>query len=146
MRIGILREIFGMSIDSIKMHKLRSFLTVLGIVIGVMTVIGMVSIIQGLNKSFIRELESAGSDLIIVQKYEAVQMGQLSEEERRRKDLTYEDGKAVERDAPLVKAVTTVFNTSVFEDIPVKYQNIRSENTMIIGVDDKYPIVYNIYL
>ena len=64
-----------MAFDSLKSHKLRSFLTLLGIMIGVMTVIGMVSIIQGLNKSFIRELESAGSDLIMVQKYDPVLMG-----------------------------------------------------------------------
>lgn len=47
MRLGILREIVQMAFDSIKSHKLRSFLTLLGIMIGVMTVIGMVSIIQG---------------------------------------------------------------------------------------------------
>ncbi|MCK4336428.1 MAG: ABC transporter permease, partial [Candidatus Aminicenantes bacterium] len=64
MRYGILKEIFHMSLDSIKSHKLRSFLTLLGIMIGVMTVIGMASIIQGLNKSFLSELESVGSDII----------------------------------------------------------------------------------
>ncbi|MCU0244792.1 MAG: hypothetical protein MUE80_08765 [Acidobacteria bacterium] len=39
MRLQIVREIFRMAIDSLRSHKLRSFLTVLGIVIGVMTVI-----------------------------------------------------------------------------------------------------------
>ena len=58
MRFGILKEITQMAVDSLKMHKLRSFLTLLGIMIGVMTVIGMVSIIQGLNRSFLAELES----------------------------------------------------------------------------------------
>ena len=50
-RRGIFREILRMAFDSLRSHKLRSFLTLLGIVIGVMTVIGMVSIIQGLNAS-----------------------------------------------------------------------------------------------
>jgi ABC-type antimicrobial peptide transport system permease subunit len=58
-RTGIMGEIVEMAMDSLKTHKLRSFLTLLGIMIGVMTVIGMVSIIEGLNKSFVRELESA---------------------------------------------------------------------------------------
>ena len=66
MRFGILREIMSMTFDSLSTNKLRSFLTLLGIVIGVMTVIGMVSIIQGLNRSFLSELESIGSDIIIV--------------------------------------------------------------------------------
>ncbi len=99
-RLGIFREVFRMALDSIRAHKLRSFLTVLGIVIGVMTVIGMVSVIQGLNKSFRAELESAGSDLIMIQKYEPVQMGERTEEERARKDLTLDDAKAIETGMP----------------------------------------------
>ena len=145
LRSGIFSEILAMAFDSIKTHKLRSFLTLLGIMIGVMTVIGMVSIISGLNASFVKELESAGSDLIIVQKYDAVMMGRMSEEQRMRKDLTYEDAKAIEREAKLVRAVTTLLNSSIFEEIPVNYQNIKSDNTMIIGMTDKFPAVYNIY-
>ncbi|MGZ5497139.1 MAG: ABC transporter permease, partial [Candidatus Aminicenantales bacterium] len=91
MRLQIFREVFRMALDSLRSHKLRSFLTILGIVIGVMTVIGMVSIIQGLNKSFLSELQSAGSDIIIITKNEAVQMGRMTDEERTRKDLTFED-------------------------------------------------------
>ena len=64
-RHGIFREILAMAFDSLRSHKLRSFLTLLGIMIGVMTVIGMVSVIQGLNASFLKELQAAGSDLII---------------------------------------------------------------------------------
>jgi putative ABC transport system permease protein len=145
-RHGIFREIFAMAFDSLRTHKLRSFLTLLGIMIGVMTVIGMVSIIEGLNKSFIKELESAGSDLIIVYKNNPVQMGQLTEAERQRKDLTYEDAKAIEQGAPLIKAVTANLHTNVFAEIPVKYQNIKSENTLILGVNDKFTTVYNLYL
>ena len=78
MRVGILKEIFQMSFDSIKSHKLRSFLTLLGIMIGVMTVIAMVSIIQGINRTFLGELESVGSDLIYVNKHEPIQMGRRS--------------------------------------------------------------------
>jgi len=69
-------EIFSMSLDSIKTHKMRSFLTALGIVIGVMTVIGMVSVIEGLNASIAGEIERIGSNLIIIQKYEPVVVGE----------------------------------------------------------------------
>ncbi|MCJ7563344.1 MAG: ABC transporter permease [Candidatus Aminicenantes bacterium] len=146
MRHGILKEIFAMAFDSLKTHKLRSFLTLLGIMIGVMTVIGMVSIIQGLNKSFLSELEAAGSDLIIIQKYEAVQMGEMSEEMRKRKDLTWEDAKAIEQGAPLVHAVAANINSNIFDEIPVKYRNISSDNTLILGSNEKFPVVYNIYV
>lgn len=145
MRTGIFGEILEMAVDSLRSNKLRSFLTLLGIMIGVMTVIGMVSIIQGLNRAFLRELEAAGSDLIIVQKYDPVQMGRRTEEERKRKDLTYEDALAVEKECSLVKAVSVSLSLNPLQETQVKYQNIASENTLIIGMDEKFPLVYSIY-
>ena len=145
-RLQIFREVFRMAIDSLRSHKLRSFLTMLGIVIGVMTVIGMVSIIQGLNKSFLSELQSAGSDVIIVTKNEAVQMGRRSEEERTRKDLTFEDAKAIDAGAPLVKGVAVDISVSVFDQVEVKYQSAKSDTAMVIGMNEKWPVVMSLYL
>jgi putative ABC transport system permease protein len=145
-RHGIFREILAMAFDSLKSHKLRSFLTLLGVMIGVMTVIGMVSVIQGLNASFMKELQAAGSDLIIIHKYNPVQMHQLTEEERHREDLTYEDALAIERECPLVKAVSANMNVPVFDDVKVKFQNATAEGAFVIGINDKFQIVYNIYL
>ncbi len=146
MRLHILGEVFRMAIDSLRAHKLRSFLTILGIVIGVMTVIGMVSIIQGLNKSFLSELQAAGSDMIIIRKNEGIQMGRQSEEERTRKDLTFDDVKAIETGAPLVKAVAVSVYVSVFDPVEVKYQNAKSDNAMVIGMNEKWPVVMSLYL
>lgn len=146
MRLGIFKEIFQMALDSLKTHKLRSFLTLLGIMIGVTTVIGMVSIIQGLNRAFLMELQAAGSDFIAIQKYDPVRTGHMSDEERKRKDLTYEDALAVKRECSLVKAVTAFLNVSVFQTITIKYQNIKSEDAFIYGMDEKFPAVYSIYL
>jgi putative ABC transport system permease protein len=84
--------------------------------------------------------------LIIIQKYEAVQMGEMSEEMRKRKDLTWEDAKAIEQGAPLVHAVAANINSNIFDEIPVKYRNISSDNTLILGSNEKFPVVYNIYL
>ncbi|MBU4202637.1 MAG: ABC transporter permease [Acidobacteria bacterium] len=147
MRMGIVNEIFRMSLDSIRSHKLRSFLTLLGIVIGVMTVISMVSIIQGLNKSFLAELESAGSDIIIVSKFQpGIQVGHLSEEDRQRKDLTFEDIEAIRKNCDLVKAVAVNLVADFFESIPIKYQNNKSSDSMIMGMNDQFPEVLSVYL
>ncbi|MBE0711479.1 MAG: ABC transporter permease, partial [Candidatus Aminicenantes bacterium] len=146
MRVQIFREVFRMAIDSLRAHKLRSFLTILGIVIGVMTVIGMVSIIQGLNKSFLSELQAAGSDMIVIRKTEGIQMGRQSEEERTRKDLTFDDVKAIETGAPLVKAVAVSVYVSVFDPVEVKYQSAKSDNAMVIGMNEKWPVVMALYL
>ena len=146
MRVQIFREVFRMAIDSLRAHKLRSFLTILGIVIGVMTVIGMVSIIQGLNKSFLSELQAAGSDMIVIRKTEGIQMGRQSEEERTRKDLTFDDVKAIETGAPLVKAVAVSVYVSVFDPVEVKYRSAKSDNAMVIGMNEKWPVVMSLYL
>lgn len=146
MRTQIFREVVRMAVDSLRAHKLRSFLTMLGIVIGVMTVIGMVSVIQGLNRSFMTELQAAGSDMIHIQKYEAVQMGRMSEEERTRKDLTLEDATAIERNAPLVKAVAVSVYVSFFTPVEIKYQSSKSDSAMVIGMNEKWPVVMSLYL
>jgi len=147
MRLGILREIVSMAFDSLRTHKLRSFLTLLGIMIGVMTVIGMVSIIQGLNRSFLSELESIGSDIIIVEKFEpGIQVGRLSEEERQRKDLTFEDAMAIQEECSYVKAVVASLVVDLFTDIPIKYQNRRSRDAFIVGMSEKQPEVLSVYL
>jgi putative ABC transport system permease protein len=145
-RFGIFREIFGMAVDSIRTHKLRSFLTVLGIVIGVMTVIGMVSVIQGLNKSFLTELEAAGSDLILIQKFDPVQVGERTEEERKRKDLTFDDADAIRKNCPLVKNVAVSLTASLVEPLEVKYRNASSDSSIVIGINEMWPVVYSIYL
>ena len=146
MRLQLFREIFVMALDSLRTHKLRSFLTILGIIIGVMTVIGMVSVIQGLNRSFMQQLESVGSDMIDIQKYAPVQIGRMSEEERTRKNLTFEDALAIEREVPLVKAVAVSAYVSPFSPVEVKYRNVKSDSAMVIGMNDKWPIVMSVYL
>ncbi|MBM3310722.1 MAG: FtsX-like permease family protein [Candidatus Aminicenantes bacterium] len=146
MKSGILGELFRMAADSLKAHKLRSFLTLLGIMIGVMTVIGMVSIIQGLNASFLRELQAAGSDLILIQKEDPVRMGRRTEEERTRKDFTFEDARAIEDECPLVKAVAVNLSPDFFRLPEVKYGSAKSDTAFILGINEKWPVVYNVYL
>lgn len=147
MRLGILKEIFNMAFDSLRSNKLRSFLTLLGIMIGVMTVIGMVSIIQGLNRSFLAELEAVGSDIIAVGKFEpGIRMGSLSEEERQRKDLTFEDAQALQEQCSLVKAVAVNLTIDVWQSIDIKYQNIKSQDSIIIGMNEQFPEVLSVYL
>ncbi len=147
MRAGIYQEIVRMSIDSIRSHKLRSILTLVGIMIGVMTVIAMVSIIQGLNKTFLSELESAGSDIIILSKFEpGIQIGNLSESERQRKNLTFEDVEAIRIECPAVKSVAVDLTVDIFESIPIKYRNTKTQDSIILGMNEQWPSVLSIYV
>jgi putative ABC transport system permease protein len=147
MKTGLLGEIVKMALDSLRSHKLRSFLTILGIVIGVMTVIGMVSIIQGLNRSFMSQLESVGSDLIIISKQEpGIQIGRESEEMRMRKNLTVDDAMALEQESSFVKAVAVDIMVNFWANVPIKYENVKSEESLILGMNEDFARVLTVYL
>ena len=96
-----------MAMASVRASKMRSFLTVLGVLIGVSSVIGMVSLITGLNNSMSRQIESLGSNLIYVAKHKpGIVIGHRSAEERNRKGITYEDAEAILEHCSLVTAVS----------------------------------------
>lgn len=88
-------ENFGMALATLRAHKLRSFLTVIGIVIGVITVMLISSIISGIDVGVTREIESLGTRSIYISRYSRA----TSVEERRaqlnRKPLTVQDAEAI---------------------------------------------------
>src|SRR6476661_9877645 len=89
-------ENFMMAIDTLRGNKLRSFLTVFGVVVGVITVMLIASIISGIDLSVRKEVESYGTNSIFISKYNpGIHIGRLSREERMRKDLTYDDAVAL---------------------------------------------------
>ncbi len=96
-----------MAWQAIRANKLRASLTVLGVLIGVASVIGMASIIQGLNNSMAAQIQSLGSNVIYVSKFEpGIYFGRRSEEERNRKGIDFEDAMAIRRLCPSVGAVS----------------------------------------
>ena len=104
--LGAIAEAFSQAVFSIRSNKLRAFLTILGIVIGVATVIGMVSIIQGLNRSMVGAMESMGPHLVQFQKEEPMHLHRPSREQRMRKPLLYEDAVAIRENSTAMKAVS----------------------------------------
>ena len=89
-------ENLKMAIDTLRANKLRSFLTVFGVVIGVITVMLIASIISGIDVSVKREVESFGTRSIYISKYNpGMHIGRMSREERMRKELTYDDAIAL---------------------------------------------------
>src|SRR6266704_641722 len=89
-------ENLRMGIATLRANKLRSFLTVFGVVIGVITVMLIASIISGIDVSVKKEVESFGTRSIFLSKYNpGIHIGRLSREERMRKQLTYEDSVAL---------------------------------------------------
>jgi putative ABC transport system permease protein len=129
-------------------HKLRSALTVLGIVIGVTTVIAMVSIIEGFNNNIIKNFQAFGATLVQFQKYDPqFGPGEREESQRQRKNLTYEDALAMRRLCPSMLAVSPERYTFAGEGptIDVIYEGKEATPDMLAGVTEAYPIANNHY-
>ncbi|MBN2346118.1 MAG: ABC transporter permease [Candidatus Aminicenantes bacterium] len=147
MKSGLVREIFLMALDSIRVNKLRSALTILGIIIGVLTIVGMVSVIGGINASFAQQLEAMGANVLFVSRYEpGIHLGRMPEELRRRRKLSFAEAAALESACPSVAAATP--QVSYFRFLPpvrAKYRANEVENPQVIGASHKYLQVYEEY-
>ena len=136
-----------MALDSIKMNKLRSSLTILGIVIGVLTIVSMVAVIEGINASFAQQLESMGANVLFISRHEpGIHFGRMSEEMRKRKKISFDDAVAIEKICPSVSATTP--QAQYFRFLPpvmAKYQANEIENPQVMGVNHKYLQIYEEY-
>jgi putative ABC transport system permease protein len=138
-----LGENFRFAFLAVRAHKLRAILTVLGIVVGVSTVIAMVSIVTGFKNNMIRSFQSFGATLVQFQKYEQ-RFGPHGppEAELRRKDLVLEDALALKASIPEMRAVSPeryLWDT----DIHVKYRDAETTTPVVAGVGPDYPIANN---
>ncbi len=100
-----LRENLLLALDTLRGHKFRSFLTVLGVLIGTTTVIAVASIIAGLDAQLADAIKDFGARSIYIYKFEPGLRFRLTREERMRKPLEYEDGMAVRDLCPSVENV-----------------------------------------
>jgi putative ABC transport system permease protein len=136
MRKSEFGEIVQMATDTIRSNKLRSGLTVLGIVIGVAVVIGVSSIGRGLDDNVRDLVASIGSNIVFVFHLEPFTFGELTEEMRTRKELTFEDAEAI-KDLPHVKAVSAgirLFRPELgVGSYAVKYRDRKARNTILEG-------------
>src|SRR3954467_10093131 len=102
---GMLRETLKMAIDSVRGHKFRSFLTVLGIVIGVMTAISIASLLTGLRQNIVAMIEEYGTNNIYAFHLSTGPRTGEDRSERARKPLTVLDADAIKAQAPAVEEV-----------------------------------------
>ncbi|HWR36235.1 MAG TPA: ABC transporter permease [Clostridia bacterium] len=107
-RIFHLGENTKMALATLREHKARSVLTVLGVVIAVVVLILVFSIMYGVDKDMRAFLEDFGTDTLFIFKFDpGIRVGRLSQEERQRKPLTIEDAEAIKDECTSVRAVTT---------------------------------------
>jgi putative ABC transport system permease protein len=134
-------ENFKMGMQTLRGNKLRSFLTVIGVMIGVITVMLIASIISGIDEQVKKEIESFGTRSIFLSKYQpGIQIGRRSREERMRKELTYDDAIAIAQLSEVEVAVPFLDITNNFfgQKIKVSTKGKTSEAVRLEGTLPDY--------
>jgi len=135
MTLGSLNAGIRLALATTREHKMRSFLTVLGVIIGTGAVIGVGSIIAGLDGAISNLIRSFGPNTIIVTKTTA--MGHSTREERRRKPLALEDARAIQQRCPSVQYVSPyLFPPNGIHS--AKYKGADLYNIGIAGTEEGY--------
>jgi putative ABC transport system permease protein len=127
------REPLSAAVRALKANKMRSALTTLGIIIGVAAVIVVVSLVQGLKTSVLKQVERAGSQTLFVRPVFPMDMPFAEYTKIKNKDMTLEDMRTLARSVPQITQVTPLF----FNGTEVKADG-RSANVNLIMTDESY--------
>ena len=137
-----------MAFDSLRQHKARSLLTILGVVIGIMAIVAVASIMVGLDQDIRGFLDQYGTETLFVFRWDFGFRGTLTAEERNRKALTYEDSMAIRDECPDVKDVTVEVFPRLepgrpFTAVPARYKGNEVFGIQYSGSIPSYEWVYN---
>jgi putative ABC transport system permease protein len=136
---GAAVELFRIALRAILGNKMRSFLTVLGIIIGVLAVVSVVSIMQGVFQAMFAEFNAFGADTMFIRpNYE---MFKSHMEGVKRLKMTYEDALAIKEGAPQVKDVAPF----IMRTDTISYRG-RRDATQIMGTTEPYAPINNLGL
>jgi len=127
-----------LALQTIRSHKLRAFLTVLGVIIGTGTIIGVGAILTGFDSSITSILRSFGPNSIIVFKFNVgVRTHRLSAEERTRKDLTFQNAVHIKERCPSVAEVSPML-FGPEEILNAHYKGNDMYDVNLFGVEEAY--------
>lgn len=104
-RRGLIYENVVIALDIVRAHKLRSGLIILGVAIGVASLMGVASILLGLKEKITKDISASQETVIGVAKFDFL-VGGIDEEKLHRKEITEEDARAVRENCPSLKYVT----------------------------------------
>jgi putative ABC transport system permease protein len=129
-----------MALETLRTNKLRSALTVLGVVIGITSIVGMTSLLRGFDESLRDMIRSLGPSTIYVAKISGVSLsaGAKIEDLLRRPNLTIADGKAIEKLAPSIESVDVWLGGNGENAERIFYRGARTPQLAVIGATEHF--------
>jgi putative ABC transport system permease protein len=143
------RENLLVAMDTLRAHKVRSGLTLLGIVIGVTSVISVAAIIDGLNRFIALKVEGMGSRTFFVSRWPVgTNPTQMPEKIRVRRYLQYEDAARIRESVKTIEKITTMATRAPFlgNSNDIRYQGERVERVIVRGCEPDYPDVIPMFV
>ena len=134
-------EVVRMALETLRTNKLRSGLTILGVVIGITAIVGMTSLIRGFDESLRDQVRALGPSTIFVSKLSIVSLSAGTEfsELLRRPNLTMEDAKAIEKLAPTIDIVDVMLGTGITQTTErMYYRGERTRQLAIVGATEQF--------
>jgi len=143
------KESLGVALATIASQKLRAFLTTLGVVIGVASVISVAAVIEGLNRHVTDKVREIGSQSFFITRFKAftVDFDRLPEEIRKRKHLNYEDAEAIRKQCPAVANATPVLTRFALlgGTNDVRYLDHQVDSAILRGAEPELTEVIPVY-
>jgi len=141
-QLGLFRETAEMALGTLRGNKMRSALTVLGVVIGVTSIVGMTSLIRGFDTSLRDSINALGPKTIFVQRFGGLSFasGASFLQLMRRPVLTVEDGEAIRRLSPTVALVDTWLGAAPPQPTQQRlfYRGERTRPAAIMGTTERF--------
>ena len=134
-------EVVRMALDTLRSNKLRSALTILGVVIGITAIVGMTSLIRGFDQSLRDSVKALGPSTIILTKLSIVSISSGAEfsDLLRRPNLTVDDAKAIEKLAPTIETVDILLGTGLSQTTErMYYRGERTKQLTIVGATEQF--------
>lgn len=136
-----LTELFRASLRAIRAHTLRSFLTLLGVIIGVATIVAVVGVISGLNTYVKEKIIVLAPDVFIVQKFGIIRSRQEFIQALKRPPITWNEYERLS--SGMLKEATQV-SAATGNAMPVNYGDKRLPDVIVIGVTANFSNLFNI--
>jgi len=134
-------EVVRMALDTLRTNKMRSALTILGVVIGITAIVGMTSLIRGFDQSLRDSVKALGPSTIILTKLSIISISGGAEfsDLLRRPNLTADDAKAIEKLAPTIDIVDILLGSGLSQTTErMYYRGERTKQLSIIGATEQF--------
>jgi len=143
MRATLITEVIAMAFDTVRSNKMRSGLTVLGVVIGITSIVGMTAMIRGFDESLRDTVRSIGPDIIFVQRFGPTSLtsGDIFNQLMKRPNLTVSDARALEEDAETIELVDIQLGAGGFgppTQERVFYRERRTRPMIVFGTTENF--------